>query len=253
MHNIVRPLALAAFCLSLTSVAVAQSPEATPRPSQTGAETAVVNISPLRVDMPSSAESEQMLLRNDSNVPLTVQVRLFAWSQSEDKDAYAPSQDFLVSPSIVTIGPRATQTLHIVPNSQRDSNIERNYRVVVDQLQANKTQMAGVAQTRLRMTIPLFSGGEKASKPALSYVIKDKHLYITNTGSRTARLIPIKMDTVAVASGVVLLENTPRYVLPQSTMSVALPTFYICGDYPVKISGAIDRTPFHADAPQICA
>lgn len=242
-------LCLAALSISTSGVALAQSAQNSAPPANASA---VVNISPLRVDMASTVESEQMLLRNESNQPLTVQLRMFGWNQAEGKDSYAPSQDFLVSPSIITVAPQSTQTLHVVPNSQRDEMTERTYRVVLDQIINKQGQAPGMAQTRLRMTVPLFSGGEKASAADLSYVVKGNRLYITNNGGRAAVLPSVNIQFGAPQSAEVPLEGSPRYVLSRSTMSVAMPAAFQCDGKPVTVSGMIGRKPFHAVATQNC-
>lgn len=258
MMKFVHNFGLAAILIPLSSSGWAQSestPASAPAPAPAPAvnQTAMVNITPLRLDMPSTNESEQMLLRNDSEVPLTVQVRLFGWNQASGEDTYIPSQDFLVSPSIITIAPRSTQTLHVVPNSARNSSAERSYRVVIDQLQAATTQVAGLAQTRLRVTIPLFSGGEQAAASSLEYSIRGNRLYVTNKGGRTARLTPLTVDLGPAKGGLNQLKDSPRYILPNATMSAPMPAAHQCDGNPVKISVVVDRRPFDAVASQICS
>lgn len=238
-----------AFAGSVSAQTAPPAPTAAPAPINA---TAAVNITPLRVDMTSTKEADQLLLRNDSAMPLTVQIRLFGWNQGDGSDVYAPNQDFVVSPSIITIAPQSTQTLHVVPNGQRDSMTERTYRIVVDQIIAKQVQAGGVTQTRLRMTIPLFSGGEQASAANMEYVIKGNRLYVTNKGGRGASFAPMNVQFGAANAAPVSLQNSPRYVLSQSTMSVAMPANFICGGNPVNISGMIDSKPFNVVATQNC-
>lgn len=250
MNNTLHISCLAASLFALAGPVSAQTVASAP---PTINATAAVNITPLRVDMTSTKEADQLLLRNDSMTPLTVQIRLFGWNQVDGSDVYAPNQDFIVSPSIITIDPQSTQTLHVVPNGQRDNLTERTYRIVLDQIIAKQVHAAGVTQTRLRMTIPLFSGGEQADAANIEYAIKGNRLYMTNKGGRGASFAPMNVQFGTANASPVSLQNSPRYVLSQSTMSVAMPANFICGGNPVSISGTIDSKPFNVVATQNCS
>ena len=216
------------------------------------AATAALNVTPLRLEFKPGQQSSQLLLRNDSAQRLAVQFRLFAWTQDEAGDHYELSQDFVISPSIVQIGPGLTQTFHVVSREPVPSSRERAYRVVIDQLPQSVQSVDGAAQTRLRITLPLFSGSGAASEGKLHFAVRGKMLTILNVGGRS-----IKLDDTAIMQGgkVVALPNEkgPHYVLGGARLQFALPPGIACKGPEIRVIGHIERKAFDEAAPQICA
>ena len=193
-----------------------------------------------------------MLLRNDSDVVLAVQIRIFSWNQQDGTNNYSQSSDFIVSPSIVRIDPDRTQTLHVIAAVKPDANVEASYRVVIDQLPQSIKQQPGAAQTRLRMTIPLFSGGDRAPAQNLRFSVNENILSITNVGGRTAKIGGLSIEQASQPHSFPM-QTTPRYILGGATVRVALPAGVQCDGDAVRITAIVDRKAIDAIPTQSCS
>lgn len=241
----------AKLLLFLLSSAFALEATALAEPMSTRA-TATVNVSPLRLEFAAQQEDAELLLSNKADQPLSVQVRVFAWSQdSNGEDQYRLSQDYIVSPSIVEVAAGLTQTLHVIAAHKQQTRSELSYRVVVDQLPQSNSGLDGAAQTRLRMTIPLFSGSANAAPAQLLYAVSGNRLSISNVGGRAAKInsgIVVQAErTIALAS-----TNGAQYILPGATRTIPLVEAIRCDGPEVSVRGIIDRKPFDATASKSC-
>ena len=68
------------------------------------------------------------MLTNTSERSLPVQSRLFAWSQADGEDVYAPSSDLIISPSIASIPPGETQIVRVLRNEWEMAFVESGRR-----------------------------------------------------------------------------------------------------------------------------
>ena len=212
--------------------------------------TAAFNVAPLRVEFGAGQQARDLLIRNDGETVLGVQIRVFAWSQDLAGDQYRLSQDFVISPSIVEIEPSQTQTLHLIAAIPAISVHQAAYRVVIDQLPGSVTALQGAAQTRLRVTIPLFAGGERAAQGQVKPAIARNRLFLANAGGRAIRLqnVTLHQDGKVLAFDGV---NAPSYVLGGARVSFALPAGTACGSA-ITMSYEIDRVKRDAAVPQDC-
>lgn len=212
------------------------------------------NISPLRLEFNHGQQTSQLLLRNDSSKRQSVQIRLFAWSQGEAGDRYTPSDDYTISPSIVAIDPGQTQTIHVVSAAAAASAgapRELSYRVVIDQLPESVSTVHGAAQTRLRLTLPLFAGTAEATLEQLRFKVIGKKLAVTNPGGRSVQLAGVALNQGGDALSL-SAETGPHYILGGATMLFSVPTGLKCGAGDIRVTGRIDRNPLDAPAPQSC-
>lgn len=213
--------------------------------------TASMNVTPLRLEVPTSDQSTQMMIRNHAQTPLDVQLRIFAWTQEEGEDQYAPTDDAFVSPSIVTIAPSEAQSFHVVANGSRDISSEKRYRVVIDELPREFEAQPGVAQTTLRLTIPLFVDRDASQPGALAASTNGQKLRFTNTGEQTVRLAGISLSsgdqTIPIKAN-----DRMRYVQGGSWVEIELPDNTDCAQPPVRVKGQADLKAYDAIAQQVC-
>lgn len=208
-------------------------------------------VSPLRVDLKQGDESAELQLTNSLDRPSAVQIRVFAWSQQDGQDRFAPTSYFTVSPSIFRMPAGALQTFHIARSVPAASTGEARYRIVIDQLPESAAVGQQFASTRLQLTLPLFSGSEMALPAKLTQKLTNNVLQITNSGGRTARIAAL---TVVAADGQrwpVSLDHG-RYIHGQSTMSFSVPRYVCQAASSVRLTGTIDRTAFDAIPQQSC-
>lgn len=237
------PACCTAFLL-VAGVGAAQSPTAA-----SGAFT----VAPLRLELSATDEATSLDLTNALDRTSAVQVRVFAWRQENGADRYAPSDDFIVSPSIFRMAPQSSQRVRLIRKTTFAAGQEVRYRVVIDQLPEAMGAAGPVAATRLQLTLPLFAGSETAPPAQIVTRIAGNQLLVTNTGGRTARIGALMLSTPDGRSWPVRLDSG-RYVMGQSTISYAVPGF-ACADTNgavVRVTGSIDRTSVDAVPDKTC-
>ena len=209
------------------------------------------NVSPLRIDIAREQGASQFFVRNESPDQLPLQVRLFAWSQIGGKDVFAPSQDFIVSPSIIRIDPERTQTFHVIGQRPYSAAEQAAYRVVIDQLPGASADTSGATQTRLRVTVPLYAGGDTAKPAKLNFKIDRQTLTIGNDGGRSARINDLKLK-LGDQEIVLAMNAGPRAVLAGSSVTWILPQIFDCTGGPIRVIARIEQKNIDAAALQTC-
>jgi fimbrial chaperone protein len=179
---------------------------------------------------------------------LPVQSRLFAWSQADGEDVYAPSSDLMISPSITSIPPGETQIVRVLRNGAASPG-EKRYRLVVDQLPDPSAARAGAAEARIRFTVPMFLDRTKSAPAQFDWWIGPNGLELANTGGATARVLQLEVKTASGAS-VPVERNALRYVLGAS--SIVWPVENACSLGPVTVTASVDGRTVDAHPRSTC-
>jgi fimbrial chaperone protein len=224
---------------------IAMTSPASAAPSEFGAGLA---ISPLRIEIDDAARGATVMLTNTSERALPVQSRLFAWSQADGEDVYAPSSDLTISPSITSIPPGETQIVRVLRNGAASPG-EKRYRLVVDQLPDPSAARAGAAEARIRFTVPMFLDRTKSAPAQFDWRIGPNGLELANTGGATARVMQLEVKTASGAS-VPVERNALRYVLGAS--SIVWPVENACSLGPVTVTASVDGRTVDAHPRSTC-
>ena len=209
------------------------------------------SISPLRLDLAQSSEFTNLTLTNALDRRSSIQIRIFAWRQENGKDIYAPTTDFIASPSIFTMPAGAQQQIHVIRAQPMPDAREQHYRVVVDQLPEAAQGKNQAAATRLQLTLPLFVGSERAQPSRLSAALNGAQLTITNSGGRTARIGTLALLGNNGRRWPINLENG-RYVQGQSMLTFDLPGFDCVQAGTLRVAGIVDRAAFDVQPQTRC-
>jgi fimbrial chaperone protein len=121
---------------------------------------ASLNVAPVRVQLTPARPIAALTLGNNDEAEVAVQAQVFAWSQENGQDVYAPTSEVLVNPAIFRIPPKGQQIVRLglqVPAAE----IERSYRIFLQQLPREQPPSADAGggarlQTLLRIGIPMF-------------------------------------------------------------------------------------------------
>ena len=209
---------------------------------------AILSIAPLRVELEGNAAGATVRLTNASDHALPVQARLFAWSQANGEDVYAPSNELVVSPSITSIPSGQTQIVRVIRRGPATAG-EKRFRLAVDQLPDPALARPGQAQTRIRFTLPVFVDREKAQPAVFAWRIANNRIELVNTGGSTARVLDIQVK--APNGQVVPVErNALRYVHGNST--IAWPLGNGCSLGAVRVTAQIDGQAVDGIAASAC-
>lgn len=210
-----------------------------------------INVTPLRLDLPSDREATQMMIRNHADSEVALQLRVYEWVQVDGKDNYRPSRDLVVSPSIVEIDPGRTQTFHVVSVARRAADTESRYRVVIDELPGQAGSAPGTAQTRLRLTLPAFVNSDRTSPGAIEVTVRPDSLVLANPGGRTVRLADLALS--ADGAPVDLGEKAMLvYVHGSNWIALPLPAGLACSADRIAFKAQSDTGTIDVVARQAC-
>ncbi|MGX7951211.1 fimbrial biogenesis chaperone [Tsuneonella sp. HG249] len=207
-----------------------------------------LNIAPLRLEFDAGKQAATVTLTNTSGRDVAVQSRLFAWSQANGEDQYAPSNALTISPSIISIPPGATQVVRLL-RSGAASPGEKRFRLAVDQLPDPASAQSGSAEARLRFTLPVFLDRDTAAPARLEWLLRDGELVLSNSGDATARVLQVEV-TNASGGSVPVERNSLRYV--QGRSNIAWPIANACTLGTVSITAQVDGQTAHGSATPTC-
>ena len=185
-------------------------------------------------------------LENKGQAPVQLQVRVFAWNQSEGESRHTAQTDVTGTPPMLQIEPGKRQFVRLTRTTDAVPARETAYRVIVDEIPPMpskdaadpKREGAGI-RFQMRYSIPLFVYGkgmvapvthggariEKAAEPALSWRAISyegaRYIEVRNAGGLHARLV----DAGFRHDGVTRPLNTGLlgYVLPGAAARFAIP------------------------------
>lgn len=181
-------------------------------------------------------------LENRGTQPMSLQIRVLAWSQAGGSERYANQEAVVPSPPMAVVPPGQRQLVRLMNTRPAPEGTELAYRVLVDELpNADGTQddtrqgSAMGIKLQIRYSVPLFVSGKdhwtkpradkqrdsaSAAKPDLRWRTQremDGHyLLVRNDGRAHARLTAVQWvrgsETVTINPGLL------GYVLPGAEM-----------------------------------
>ncbi|TWI67301.1 fimbrial chaperone protein [Pseudoduganella lurida] len=202
----IRPVVLAcAFACALTSA---------------GAGAASLQISPVSIAFKAGQGAAAISLQNQGDTPVYGQVRAYAWSQRDGEDVLVETTDVVVSPPIIEVAPRATQMIRLILKSNAPSNVERSYRLLVDEIPRGGSEASGV-DIRLRYSVPVFVAPSGDAAPVLAWTLYRQGntangawmMRVSNTGRIHAQLGATALRNAA-GTDFELSKGLFGYVLP---------------------------------------
>lgn len=114
-------------------------------------------ISPVLVELTAKNPVAAVKLHNDSAQVMRFQVETLTWRQVEDQDDYQNTQDLLVVPPIADIAPGASQVFIVSWRVRELGDIERAYRLMLEDITQNTSAQPGVLNLRFRHNLPVFA------------------------------------------------------------------------------------------------
>jgi fimbrial chaperone protein len=235
-----RPILAALFLAPLYSAGVASA--------------AQLRVEPVSLELDAPAAAGILTLRNDDDVEVTAQTRVFRWSQSTGKETLEPTTDVVASPPTVKLSPHADYVVRVVRVTRQPVQGEESYRVIVDQIPQPPKQTVRAINLLVRQSIPVFFRSRQLSAAAVSWSLAHEgdKLVVTarNDGEERLRIASLQLrnsagQTIYFGGGLV------GYALGRSSMSWVAPgnphNFDTGG--PVSISAVSDKGRINATAP----
>lgn len=188
------------------------------------AQAGQMQIAPVVVELTAPASASSVQIKNTGNDVMSVQARLFGWTQKKGADSYFRTKDVVVSPPILKLAPGKSGIIRIVRLTKKPISGEESYRLIVDELPKLASGKRSTVSLVLRHSIPVFFSNPASTsrEPSWTAVRRNGKLYIqgTNSGETRVKFSQLKlMDQSGnlITSG----RGVNGYILGKSSKSFA--------------------------------
>ncbi len=93
-----------------------------------------LRVSPTTLEVIAPGAATTLTLVNQGRTVMTVQARIFRWTQANGQEQFDATGDVVVSPPMVQIAPGQQQVLRIVRTTRSPVRGEEAYRLYIDQI-----------------------------------------------------------------------------------------------------------------------
>jgi len=185
-----------------------------------------LQVSPTSFSVAQNAQTtaKELWVSNTSTTPLSAQIRVMRWTQSNFSDEWTPTTEVLPSPAMIQIAPNTQQLVRVIIPKPLGAD-EKTYRVIVDELPGEE-QQSTTAQVNflLRYSIPFFVNPDWSS-PRLSARVEQNggewFVVVQNPTAHTIKATNLYSQTNGKQT--VLTAGLVGYVLPNAQMRWPLP------------------------------
>jgi fimbrial chaperone protein len=194
---------------------------------------------PINPALEADQSATSLWLENRGKDPVTLQIRVLAWTQSNFSDEYAAQKNIVASPPFARIEPGARQFVRLIRQGALPQRPEDVYRVLIDEVpnapDANPSSQRVGVEFQMRYSLPLFvtAAGiwtqtrhdlerqpDTATKPVLTWSITndrgERYLEVRNAGDVHARLSRVRW--VGHGGDITMNDGLLGYVLAGQTM-----------------------------------
>jgi len=219
--------------------------------------TASILVAPIDPKLSAQDHSVALWLENRDSKPVSLQIRVLGWVQSDHADGYTAQDLIVASPPVATIEPGKRQMVRLIRMQPAPSGTEQAYRVLVDEIPVGGDSAASDAgdmgiKFQMRYSVPLFVYGEglwvhdpalkdgpgEAAVPVLDVRTMDedgrRYLVVRNTGPVHARLAQVQLIDAA-GSAHEMAGGLLGYVLSGAVMRWPLPAQLPQDDFRVEM------------------
>lgn len=181
----------------------------------------VFRVAPVTVEVTGDARASVLTVSNQDTRPITVQVRLFRWTQNDGQEQLDPTDSVIASPPVVQVAPGASRIVRVVRVDRTAPAGEEAYRILLDEVPDPRNARGGDVTLLLRQSVPVFFGADARARADVRFSLDGQHgtamLAATNAGPRRARLSDV---VVRDATGKVLMKRDGLfgYVLAKTAM-----------------------------------
>jgi fimbrial chaperone protein len=177
-----------------------------------------IRVSPVTIDLPAGAVSSVLTLDTNSKEGVSVQARVFRWSQADGEDKLEKTDDVVISPPVLTVHDGAPATLRLVRVAKTPVSGEETYRILLDEIPERKKLQSGSVALAVRQSLPVFFTGIDIQPAAISWKVVGRKgkltLAATNSGQKRVRLFKV---SVTDEKNKEVLRSSLAYVLGGQT------------------------------------
>jgi len=186
-------------------------------------------VRPTTVVIARGENAASVTITNSGSVPVTAQVRVFAWDQAANEDQLTPTEAIAASPPMAMIPPGQSQTVRLVRTAGGAAAREESYRLLVDEIPDRSAAAAGGSVAiQLRYSVPVFVMAAANASARLdvnaAWATDSVKLEAANRGQGHAQISNVSLQ-YSDGTSVVVGEGLVGYVLPDKSRQwwLALP------------------------------
>jgi fimbrial chaperone protein len=190
------------------------------------------SVSPVIATLGESKKIDSLALKNESDQPVTIQVKLNEWHQNEEgKDTLTPSDALSYMPRIFQLKPGEERSVRIGFSAKKAPQIEQAYRLyLVEQPQATlDPNEKGQLKVALSMGVPVFVSPKEPVRDKgtmeNSSVSKGKVVYsVTNAGNSRLVMKAVTITGFDIAGKELFSKDVGRqYVMAAKKRNFSVP------------------------------
>ena len=176
------------------------------------------SISPLRVELASTAQTGVLTIRNQEATPVVVQADTRLWEQVGGEERLSPTRDVLVSPAVFTIPANGSQIVRVALRRAPDGERELSYRLILTEVPQTASPDFTGLNVALRLSLPIFIAPVATAEPGLQWSAVrsgDGTVALTarNAGNAHARVLNFNVSPAA-GSTPGIQQDVTAYILP---------------------------------------
>lgn len=176
-------------------------------------------VSPLRLNLTSTAAITSFIIENHGQEEALVQAETFAWSQTGSEHRLTPTEDVVAMPPVFRLAPGAQRQVRVGLTRAFSDRQEVTYRLTVTEVPTVTTP--GVVAVAVRHSLPIFVRPATPVMPSL--VVKFRPpatLELSNNGTEHLRIDRWRLRS---KTGTLIAENTgPGYLLVGAKQQLAI-------------------------------
>jgi fimbrial chaperone protein len=215
---------------------------------------AQLRVEPVLLELNAPAAAGTLTLRNDEDIEVTVQTRVFRWSQADGNESLDATTDVVASPPAIKLAPHSDYTVRVVRTSKQPVRGEESYRVIIDQLPDGRQRGQRAINILIRQSIPVFFRAAQLTTANVSWSLayEGGKVVVTasNSGDERVRIASLRLRDAA-GSTINFGNGLVGYVLGRSSMSFTAtspPRGFGAGG-PVSVTAESNNGPINAAAP----
>jgi fimbrial chaperone protein len=201
-----------------------------------GAVAGEIKVSTVRIDLSDKQPTSSLAVTNSNAEKSIVQLRAMLWSQKDGQDTTEQTEDLIVNPPIAEIEPGAKQLVRIGYRGKLQTNAERSYRLVVQEVPPRDRERKQVVETYLKISVPIFIAPLGKPEGRLSAMLSRNsagNVILHNDGTVHIRLVAYGVMSHGTALA------TPHqglfYVLPGANVALPLDPHEVNPSMPAEL------------------
>jgi len=212
-----------------------------------------IHVMPTTITLGPGKATAVMSITNEGDTPLKAQVRVFAWDQQGNEDRLTATQKVVVSPPVVSLAPKQTQSIRIVRVDKSAIAAEETYRVVVDEIPDAKMAANVGVQVQMRYSVPVFVLPKMTMPPGAVTLTAQISGNTLTLGAQNKSETHMQASEVTIehAGGTTtpVVGGLLGYVLPGRTMQwkVPVPANAAAKGRPVRVTAMFNGQPIKVD------